>query len=776
MRISRLRLHNVKRHADLTLEFAPGLTVVRGPNEAGKSTLQRAIEICLFRKPTSTAQELDGVRRWGAASDPRIELDFEEEGAEGELVKVFAGARGTVELRYEDAVLTDPGAVEEVITRLTGLPSERFYRATASIHHHELAGLDHDEQTLRDRLQQSMSGADRGTRAARRKLEDAARRYRSEGHKNPGYLKVARAEVERLTQAVAEGDAALAQLERDRQALADARDKRALAEDQLAQYRQALEASERALKLARRAEEAAQRYEIYKRAEELRTEVVALDAAHPSAMPLPELKAAVERIRNQEYRLSEIRAELAAEPDPSTWEASHAQPRWRLALAAAGMLAVLSVVGLLGGVLAGEALIGGVLAAVLAAGALVAGLVARRMRRGNATTTQQQELRDIDIARRLRGRSDLFEQVREVERARDEAVAALGLPDLAAAEALLEKESEHVARIDNLRAEMRGLLGEEPSADSYAEFRDAAANEVDECRHALGGMGKIGSEPEKSNQALKGAVERAGREREDAFNAEAQADARLAANGIDAEEVAALAESLSAQEERLAGLERRLRIYETILAALDEAERSTMKKAARFLEQRMATDVERITDGRYRRLRVDEAKLAFSVYSAESGDWVDALALSRGTIDQLYLCARLGIVRQVTQPASPPLVLDDPFVTFDDDRARRAVELLRSAAGEYQIILLTCSERYDDLAEKVIELPRPELRDDHAEAEAEAQADGVLPAAASAADEAATESGPVQVGLDLPIEPAVDASGNGHARGRDKLRSRVEER
>jgi DNA repair exonuclease SbcCD ATPase subunit len=712
VRITRLRLQNVKRHADLSLELAAGLNVVRGPNEAGKSTIQRALEIALFRKPTSTAQELEGVRRWGALEqDPQVELSFEEDGSAGELTKRFAGQRGTVELRYEGQALTDPTAVEEVIGRLTGLPSERFYRATASIHHHELAGLEHDEATLRDRLQQSMSGADRGTRAARRKLEEAIRRYRTEGHKNPGYLKVARAEVEHLSQEVSLGDSALAQLERDRQALADARGQRARAEDQLAQYRQALEASERALKLSQRADAAEQRYNTYRRAEELRSEMVALEAAHPAALPLAELRTAVERIRNQEYRLSEVRAELAAEPDASNWDSNIHRPSWKPAAALTALLAFGALLALIAGMVLGETVIGLVVGLGLAVVAIVVGWRTVRRRRQAGAVGQQIELREIDISRRLRGRSDLTVQVREAERTRDEAVAALGLPDLAAAEELLEKETEHVARIEILKSELRGLLGEQPAAESYTAQRDAAANEADQCRHALADMREIGSEPDKFNRQFRSAVERASAEREAALTAETQADTRLEANRVDAEEVAAQAEALVTAQERLAVLERRLRIYETALATLVEAERSTMKKAARFLEQRMAGDVEAITGGRYRRLRVDEVKLAFSVYSVESGGWVDALSLSQGTIDQLYLCARLGIVRQVTQPAVPPLILDDPFVTFDDERARRAVELLRQVAGEYQIILLTCSERYDDLADRVIELPRPEQRD-----------------------------------------------------------------
>lgn len=154
-----------------------------------------------------------------------------------------------------------------------------------------------------------------------------------------------------------------------------------------------------------------------------------------------------------------------------------------------------------------------------------------------------------------------------------------------------------------------------------------------------------------------------------------------------------------------------MRIYEDVLATLNAAERGTMKKAARFLEGRMARDVERITNGRYRRLRVDEATLTFSVHSPETGGWIDVRRLSQGTLDALYLCARLGIVRQVTAPAAPPLLLDDPFVTFDEERATRALELLKDMARDLQVILITTSDRYDQLADKVVVLPTPDERD-----------------------------------------------------------------
>ena len=45
MRISRLRLTDFKTHEDLEIKPAAGLTIVRGPNEAGKSTIQQALSL-----------------------------------------------------------------------------------------------------------------------------------------------------------------------------------------------------------------------------------------------------------------------------------------------------------------------------------------------------------------------------------------------------------------------------------------------------------------------------------------------------------------------------------------------------------------------------------------------------------------------------------------------------------------------------------------------------------------------------------------------------------
>ena len=89
MRITRLQLRNVRRHADLDLALAPGLTVVRGPNESGKSTIQRAIELALTKRVTSGSADLDAMRSWNAGDDDRpwVRIEFEQDDADGDGVR-----------------------------------------------------------------------------------------------------------------------------------------------------------------------------------------------------------------------------------------------------------------------------------------------------------------------------------------------------------------------------------------------------------------------------------------------------------------------------------------------------------------------------------------------------------------------------------------------------------------------------------------------------------------------------------------------------------------
>ena len=71
---------------------------------------------------------------------------------------------------------------------------------------------------------------------------------------------------------------------------------------------------------------------------------------------------------------------------------------------------------------------------------------------------------------------------------------------------------------------------------------------------------------------------------------------------------------------------------------------------------------------------------------------------SDGTVDQLYLSLRLAVAAELTPDA--PLILDDALVRFDDVRMTAALDILREAAEQKQVILFTCQSREKAMEEK----------------------------------------------------------------------------
>ncbi len=718
MRITRLTLRDFRRYRELEIPLSPGLTIVHGPNEAGKTTIQRAIELALTRKVTSGGADMDALRSWDSSEDARpvIGLEFEIEDEErgvrtGTLEKAFRGAKGTVRLDVDDTTITDPTLADQALAELTGIPSEAFFRSTASVRHHELADLDRDEAALRDRLQASISGADRGTSRARRKLEKALYELNTKGAKNPGRLKVAEDAVEQAKLAVEQGELALAQLERDRDTLSGARERRAETETSLAERRSLLEKARQAERLTAERVNAQERFERYRQAVAVSEELGTLHGSHPSENPLPVLEQIVGRLRTLDAKIRELTAALSGEVEVS-FEVPP-EPTWRplsrvaLALVILGVVVAAASVGLkaVGVIDLGTApqLLGGAAAGI----GFILAFVALWLRRSDR---MQAQMRDVEIDRRLRGRSEMEQELRQAEADTAQQLIGLNLPDLAAAEDLLAREQEHVGRIDRLTGQLEGLVGREP-ADTLAERRDTAALEVEQKTHALEALGPIAKEP-RARERLEVEVRdlEAGLER--ARDDEANARARVEANGVDAEQVAGHSERLAGWIEELATLQRRARVYDRTLREIESAEQATMKTATRFLEKQMVGDVQRITGGRYRRVAVDDRTLDIQLYAPEKGDWVDVRSLSQGTLDLVYLAARLGLVRLVTGDRRPPLVFDDPFVTLDDDRARRALELLREIAKDFQVIYLTTSDRYHASADAVVALAGPTEVDD----------------------------------------------------------------
>jgi uncharacterized protein YhaN len=150
---------------------------------------------------------------------------------------------------------------------------------------------------------------------------------------------------------------------------------------------------------------------------------------------------------------------------------------------------------------------------------------------------------------------------------------------------------------------------------------------------------------------------------------------------------------LSMVEKRLADVLRRWQVLATTSQALDrvravyerDRQPQTLQEASGYLE--------RLTDGRYRRVWTPLGEHALRV-DDEHGDWRSVDRLSRGTREQLLLALRLSLAAAYARRgAALPMVLDDVLVNFDTHRAQSAAAVLRDfAAAGHQLLVFTCHE------------------------------------------------------------------------------------
>jgi uncharacterized protein YhaN len=109
----------------------------------------------------------------------------------------------------------------------------------------------------------------------------------------------------------------------------------------------------------------------------------------------------------------------------------------------------------------------------------------------------------------------------------------------------------------------------------------------------------------------------------------------------------------------------------------------------------------KVTAGRYTRLLPsvgdESGRDAIRVVSS-SGAEIDASALSRGTVEQLYLCLRIGLAETFAERAvALPVILDDVLVNFDPKRAASIAEVLAETAERHQVLLFTCHPHLTEL-------------------------------------------------------------------------------
>ncbi len=691
-----LRVDNFKRFSDQSLDLKEGLNIIKGPNESGKTTLVQALLALLYWRPNARSQEVLSYSAWGRPEGFRISGVFESPGGKWTLSKDFA--RHTALLERGGEKLRDLERIEEWVASETGLPGEGLYRATACIGHDQMAMLERGKGELEEALQASVTGGASGKSA--RKVINELQQHRKDLEKGtdrparkPGPIAAIRGQLTRLEKEQADLRGKVEQLHLDRDRDRELRRERESLEEELAALQRVQGSFQERLSLENELAELRERFAELSRMEEMRKRRDQLlserkrrygdleEALKDKGEWLERAASRRRSLQESIERLEEERSKL--ERSPMRMPGGRA---WLTILGAALLLA-----GAVG------AFFRPLLAILIAVGAalLLAGFRERKAREAEgrrlAIASLDTQIRDMRI------------EIASLERSERELLGQVGA---SSAGDLQEAQDSLIALLDEQR-DLENRL----EALARGRSREDLENELRELATSIGVKERLLEE--RRGEGIEPAHDqRAGvrRERLQARLDEVRRElvrlqVRLEEGAGREERLLEVEEEMAALKEELETLERRALAYRLAEEWMEKALAAVVDRVKESVQERVGELVSAMTGGRYRRVRID-GDFRLHAHSPEKGDEVPVEKLSRGTVDQAYLGARLALLESICGERRPPLLLDDPFVTFDSERAGYALSMLREYSRRNQVLLFTCGDHYDEYADHIIDLSR----------------------------------------------------------------------
>ena len=164
------------------------------------------------------------------------------------------------------------------------------------------------------------------------------------------------------------------------------------------------------------------------------------------------------------------------------------------------------------------------------------------------------------------------------------------------------------------------------------------------------------------------------------------------------EELSKIEEELVAAEEEKDDLLSLNNSYNVAKVCLERAYDQVKENISPRFTEKLCDIISKVSSGRYENVIFnDEDGLRVEL---QNGSYIPASRLSTGTIDQMYISLRLSALNEVTEETMP-IILDEAFAYFDDDRLANTLRYLENNFKQNQIIIFTCSKREKEVLDKL---------------------------------------------------------------------------
>lgn len=162
------------------------------------------------------------------------------------------------------------------------------------------------------------------------------------------------------------------------------------------------------------------------------------------------------------------------------------------------------------------------------------------------------------------------------------------------------------------------------------------------------------------------------------------------------DEMVVLEEKREADKEKLAELREKESIINIAIENLMDAYEEMKTTITPKFTKNLSESIQKISSNKYNKVTINDEN--GMIIENNRGEYVEAIKLSTGTIDQLYLALRLSMIDELSKE-NLPIILDESFAYSDNNRLKNILQYLTSDLSNHQTIIFTCTDREQKMLE-----------------------------------------------------------------------------
>ena len=701
MNLTSLILENYGKFKNFQCDFKPGLNVIKGGNETGKSTLVEAITSLLYGDPESPDKENIGrLKTWGADGSLILRANISSTEFNGVLEKNFDSGKISLANQDLNIKVEDKARIDDIVANAVGFPSAELFEATSCVKQGEISQIERSVKAIKDKLESLVTGGKEDLAASQivakidKRIEDISRK----DDVHPGL-------IQRIELAQKDLDYNIDKIMRDINNLKTWRTSIAQVEVAYANGLEDYEEKKQKLEELSKAAKAQNEFNrLKKEKEQLDSQLEKVKSSSLKANELVnQLKTAKEVSTADARQIDELESNLKylrpkkreLETDVETDQETYDQQKTSGVAIALPFVALGAI-----GFAAADFLylhltqyiyeIGGAgLALLLFSLLILSKSIAKKsfLKEQVKSKTAKLEKVQEEIEELTEQLDDLLKKysIRSAEEAMQASWKADELKKQL--KQVNQDHNQYLGGLSEEEIEIKTQNIEKDLLDTRVLLENIDTKDISDIER----LKLIVSQLEEQKVNLEKELHTLNRQIETA-----EGGAELLASYNERKEQTS-AEKIKLVEE--------VALLNLTKDCIEKARQNVMISTLELLEKRTSEILEIITAGKYEKVKFDKTSLKFKVFSKEKNDWVEPhQELSKATVEQIYLTARLALTEILSDKAKPPIILDDAFDNFDPDRHEGTMVLLKQMARDRQILLLTSDDHYDSWADNTIQL------------------------------------------------------------------------